>query len=152
MESSLPIWLIPTLTFVVGIVIGVILTRIMQSSSPQSTQSQLNELQERFDTYQTEVVSNFTTTAELINKLTHSYQDVQEHMLHSAERLAVDEPSRERLLACLTDGASKERITASAKPAQAEEAAPTPQEPPKDYAPKAEGEPGTLDENFGHTK
>lgn len=149
MENSLPIWLIPTLTLVGGIVIGVILARILQASSPKSTQSQLSELQERFDSYQTEVIDNFSTTAGLISKLTASYQNVQEHMLHSAERLAVDEQSREKLLACLTDGSIKERIAAPSQPSKTEE---LPPEPPRDYAPKTEGEPGTLDENFGKTK
>lgn len=149
MENSLPIWLIPTLTLVGGIIIGVILARILQASSPKSTQSQLSDLQERFDNYQNEVISNFSTTAELISKLTESYQNVQEHMLHSAERLAVDEQSREKLLACLTDGSVKERISAPSKSNKKEE---LPPEPPRDYAPKAEGEPGTLDEDFGKTK
>lgn len=149
MENSLPIWLIPTLTLVGGIIIGVILARILQASSPKSTQSQLSDLQERFDNYQNEVITNFSTTAELISKLTQSYQNVQEHMLHSAERLAVDEQSREKLLAFLTDGTIKERIAAPSQSNKQEELLP---EPPKDYAPKAEGEPGTLDENFGKTK
>lgn len=149
MENSLPIWLIPTLTLVGGIIIGVILARILQASSPKSTQSQLSDLQERFDSYQHEVITNFSTTAELISKLTQSYQNVQEHMLHSAERLAVDEQSREKLLAFLTDGTIKERIAAPSQSSKQEE---LPPEPPKDYAPKAEGEPGTLDENFGKTK
>lgn len=151
-ENTLPIWLIPTLTLLGGIVIGLILARIFQSSSPQSTQKQLKELQARFDSYQTEVINHFGVTAELVHTLQENQQKVQQHMLHSAERLALDEPSRERLLACLTDPSLKERISAPAKTETQSEEADTTVEPPKDYAPKPEGEPGTLDESFGHKK
>lgn len=170
--ESLPVWLIPTITLVGGILIGVILARILQASSPQGAQQQLKELQERFDSYQKEVVSNFGVTAELFNKFNQSYQDVQEHLQHSAERLATDEKSRELLLAYLDQSghlqisppdveppqpeedeqpeqaASEEQPSAQEAPEQQEQDV----EPPKDYAPKQEGEPGTLDENFGLKK
>ena len=103
MEQSLPVWLIPALTLVGGIVIGVILARVLQRTAPGKTQHQLDELQERFDSYQSEVVTHFNTTASLVKKLTQNYHDVQEHLSNGAERLALDEVSRERLLASLVD-------------------------------------------------
>ncbi len=160
--DSLPIWLIPALTLVGGIIIGVILARILQASSPQGAQKQLQELQERFDSYQSEVVSNFGVTAELINKLNQSYQEVQDHLQHSAERLATDDASREQLLACLTHTAQVQISPPDVEPEPAEDGPDTNQtatqeqadepEPPRDYAPKAEGEPGMLDENYGLKK
>lgn len=156
MENSLPVWLIPALSLTGGVIIGFILARILGSSSPQSSQKQLQELQDRFESYQSEVVNHFGVTAELVQTLNESHQKVQEHMLHSAERLALDEQSRERLLACLTDPSAKERLSAPAQSdtqqARAEPETEPTIEPPKDYAPKPEGEPGTLDENFGREK
>lgn len=151
MENSLPIWLIPTIALFVGVVIGLILARIFQSSSPHSSHKQLKELQERFDSYQTEVVNHFGVTAELVHALQENQQKVQQHMLHSAERLALDEQSRERLLACLTEPSFKERLSSPTETA-VENLDTSVVEPPKDYAPKPEGELGTLDESFGHKK
>ena len=184
--ESLPVWLIPALTLVGGVVIGFILARIVQAASPGGAQKQLAELQERFDSYQAEVVDNFGVTAELVNKLSKSYQDVQDHLQHSAERLATDDKTREMLLACLADSspvqiaaqpepgvAVPEDVGADATPAvqlppadevesepdsRADEGSaagtvqePSP-EPPRDYAPRADGEPGMLDEHYGLKK
>lgn len=167
MENTVPVWVIPALTFVAGIILGVILARILHRSAPENTQNQLNDLQERFESYQGEVVAHFSTTAGLVNKLTENYHNVQEHLLQSAERLALDEESRERLLNSLMDNKGKERLQPPAEqsapeaeaesdsaPAAAPEAPAEPEtiEPPKDYASKKEGEVGTLDESFGHKK
>lgn len=59
MEQSLPVWLIPVLTLVGGIIIGLILARVMRRAAPGKTQRQLDDLQERFDSYQSEVVTQF---------------------------------------------------------------------------------------------
>ncbi|MBA1275504.1 YhcB family protein [Stutzerimonas azotifigens] len=140
MEQSLTIWLLPLVGVAIGIAIGYLVAR---NSSPNRTQRQVDDLQERFDTYQSEVVTHFNTTASLLRKLTNSYQDIQDHLSEGADRLALDEPTRQRLLAALhadenTHASSRERLTS-----------PTFTEPPKDYAPKGEGAPGTLHENFG---
>ncbi len=142
MEQSLPVWLIPVLTLVGGIIIGLILARVMRRAAPSKTQRQLDELQERFDSYQSEVVTHFNTTANLVKKLTQNYQDVQQHLSQGAERLALDDVSRERLLASLADEPkTRERI----KGPQASEDA----EPPRDYATKHEGDPSMLAEGYG---
>jgi len=144
-EQSLPIWLIPTLTLVGGIIIGVILARVLQRTAPGQTQRQLDELQERFDSYQSEVVTHFNTTANLVKKLTQNYQDVQEHLSVGAERLALDEVTRERLMASLVDDAKpRERIRAP-QDSQFDIAT----EPPRDYAQKKEGDPSMLAEGYG---
>lgn len=146
MEQSLPIWLIPTLTLAGGIIIGLILARVLQRTSPGQTQRELSELQERFDDYQSEVVTHFNTTASLVKKLNKNYQDVQEHLATGADCLALDEPSRESLLAALVgEPQTHERISA---PQDAEDSTPENIEPPRDYVPKAEGEPGTLSEDY----
>ena len=141
MEQTVTAWLIPALTLVVGIAVGFLLARLAPNAAPGRTQRQMDEMQARFEAYQNEVVTHFNTTASLVKKLTQSYQEVQEHLSDGASRLALDELTRQRLLAALhTDDAPgpRERLT----PPRSHEA-------PKDYAPKSPDGPGTLDENFG---
>src|SRR5690606_9983065 len=136
-EQSLTVWLLPAFALLAGIGIGFLIARLVPNAAPSRTQRQLDDLQERFDTYQSEVVTHFNTTASLVKKLTQSYQEVQEHLSEGASRLALDELTRQRLLAALhaDEAASpRERLT----PPKSNEA-------PKDYAPKAPDAPGTLD-------
>ncbi|AOE62132.1 DUF1043 family protein [Pseudomonas corrugata] len=144
MEHSLLVWLLPTLALVAGVAIGFLLARLLPNAVPNSTQRQLDDIQERFDSYQNEVVTHFNATASLVKKLTQSYQDVQDHLSEGANRLALDEQTRQRLLAALhadSAQAPRERLTP-----------PRDQEPPRDYAPKAPNSPGMLDEHYGLKK
>ncbi|VVP60933.1 hypothetical protein PS838_06188 [Pseudomonas fluorescens] len=80
----------------------------------------------------------------LVKKLTQSYQEVQDHLAEGANRLALDEQTRQRLLASLHSEsvqAPRERLTP-----------PRDQEPPRDYAPKTPNAPGMLDEHYGLKK
>lgn len=141
MEQTLTAWLLPALALLAGTAIGFLAARLLPNAAPSRTQRQLDELQERFDSYQSEVVTHFNTTAGLVKKLTQSYQEVQEHLSDGANRLALDELTRQRLLAALQSDdqpGPRERLT----PPKSNEA-------PKDYAPKAADAPGTLDESFG---
>lgn len=140
MEQSLTAWLLPALALLTGVAIGFLVARLLPNAAPGRTQRQLDDLQERFDSYQSEVVTHFNTTASLVKRLTQSYQDVQEHLSEGANRLALDELTRQRLLAALhtDESVNRERLTTSQN-----------QQPPKDYAPKVANAPGTLDEDFG---
>ncbi|ATR84682.1 cytochrome D ubiquinol oxidase subunit III [Pseudomonas sp. HLS-6] len=141
MELSLLVWLLPTLALAVGVVVGFLVARLLPNAAPSSTQRQLDDIQERFDSYQNEVVTHFNSTAALVKKLTQSYQDVQDHLAEGANRLALDELTRQRLLASLhaeTPQSPRERLTP-----------PRDQEAPKDYAPKTPNAPGMLDEHYG---
>ncbi|MEN2393594.1 DUF1043 family protein [Pseudomonas hefeiensis] len=145
MEHSLLVWLLPTLALVAGVAIGFLLARLLPNAVPNSTQRQLDDIQERFDSYQNEVVTHFNSTASLVKKLTQSYQDVQDHLSEGANRLALDEQTRQRLLAALHADAAqtpRERLT---PPKEV-------QEPPRDYAPKSPNSPGMLDEHYGLKK
>ncbi len=138
MEQTLATWLLPIVGLIAGIAIGYLVAR---SSAPNRTQRQVDDLQERFDTYQSEVVTHFNTTASLLRKLTNNYQDIQDHLADGADRLALDEQTRQRLMAALhseESNSARERLSS-----------PTFTEPPKDYAPKGDDTPGTLHENFG---
>lgn len=124
MEHSLLVWLLPTLALVAGVAIGFLLARLLPNAVPNSTQRQLDDIQERFDSYQNEVVTHFNSTASLVKKLTQSYQEVQDHLSEGANRLALDEQTRQRLLAALhadSAQAPRERLTP-----------PKDQEPPRD--------------------
>ncbi|MDG1580731.1 DUF1043 family protein [Pseudomonas sp. GOM6] len=141
MEQSLTPWLLPAIALLAGVAIGFLVARLLPNAAPSRTQRQLDEMQQRFDSYQNEVVTHFNTTASLVRKLTQSYQDVQEHLSQGASRLAADELTRQRMLAALhaeDSKAPRERLT----PPKSNEA-------PKDYAPKSPDQPGTLDETFG---
>ncbi|MFJ2366967.1 YhcB family protein [Pseudomonas sp. NPDC087697] len=145
MEHSLLVWLLPTLALVAGVAIGFLVARLLPNAAPSSTQRQLDDIQERFDSYQNEVVTHFNSTATLVKKLTQSYQEVQDHLAEGANRLALDEQTRQRLLAALHADvavqAPRERLTP-----------PRNQEPPRDYAPKMPNSPGMLDEHYGLKK
>lgn len=130
MEQSFAAWLLPALALVVGVAIGFLLARLLPGAAPATTQHKLDEMQERFEAYQSEVASHFNTTAGLVKKLTQNYQDIQDHLSDGASRLALDELTRQRLLAALSEGsqpASRERIAAAST------------EAPKDYAPGNSG-------------
>ena len=145
MEHSLLVWLLPTIALVVGVVIGFLVARLVPNAAPSSTQRQLDDVQERFDTYQNEVVTHFNSTANLVQKLSQSYVDVQEHLAEGANRLATDDITRQRLLAALhpeANQAPRDRLTPPRTAA----------EPPKDYAPKTPNSPGMLDEHYGLKK
>lgn len=144
MEQTLTAWLLPALALLAGTAIGFLVARLVPSAAPSRTQRQLDDMQERFDNYQREVVTHFNTTANLVRKLTQSYQEVQEHLSEGANRLALDELTRQRLLATLhsdEQSGPRERLT----PPKSNEA-------PKDYAPKNADVPGTLDATFGLKK
>lgn len=142
MEQSYNIWLLLGLALLAGAGIGFFISRKVQASNPERTQQRLDELQQRFDSYQTNVITHFNTTATLVSKLTQSYQDVQQHLAEGADQLALDEITRQRLLESLRVDtalpASRERLSL-----------PKSNEPPKDYAPKDKDQPGTLDETYG---
>ncbi len=138
MEQTVTTWLLPIVGIIVGAIIGYLLGR---NTGPASSHKEINELQERFDTYQSEVITHFNTTASLLQRLATTQQDIQEHLAEGANRLALDEQTRERLLGSLQEGGShshRERLSA-----------PLFTEPPKDYAPKDADAPGTLHEEFG---
>lgn len=145
MEHSLLVWLLPTLALVAGVAIGFLVARLLPNAAPNRTQRQLDDIQERFDSYQNEVVTHFNSTATLVKKLTQSYQEVQDHLAEGANRLALDDITRQRLLAALHSDAPhapRERLT---PPRENEE-------PPRDYAPKTPNAPGMLDEHYGLKK
>ena len=80
MDHTLTAWLFPAITLVAGIAIGFLIARFAPNTAPNRTQRQLDEMQERFDAYQSEVVSHFNTTAGMVKKLTQTYQIGRAHV------------------------------------------------------------------------
>ena len=62
---------------IVGLIAGIAIGYLVARSAPNRTQRQVDDLQERFDTYQSEVVTHFNTTASLLRKLTQNYRDIR---------------------------------------------------------------------------
>lgn len=96
---------------VIGGIVGFILSRITNKSTDDNIKNELESLQERFDSYKKEVTEHFNETAQLTQKLSQSYQDVQTHLAHSAETLISDASQREQLLEILTSGAGTAALT-----------------------------------------
>jgi hypothetical protein len=71
-EQSLTAWLLPALALLTGIAIGFLVARLLPNDAPGRTQRQLDDLQERYNSYQSEVVTHFNTTASLVKRLTQS--------------------------------------------------------------------------------
>ena len=140
MEQTLTVWLVPAATLIIGVVIGLVVARLLPGTVPGRTQRQLDDMQVRFEAYQNEVVTHFNTTANLVKKLTQSYQDVQQHLSEGANRLAQDDLTRQRLMASLSGAEPVEKRDRLTPPKDFEM--------PKDYAPKSDG-PGMLDESYG---
>lgn len=146
-EASENLWIATAIALAVGIVVGIVLTQIsrrVSGGSSSSSQAQLESLQLRFEEYQQEVAAHFKTTANLAGRLNRSYQDIQEHLTHGALELAPDDMTRQRLLAALEQDAPIAPGTRKHN-----EGAFDSLEPPRDYAPKDGGTPGTLSENYG---
>lgn len=151
------IWLISIAALVAGAVIGFLMGRSGGGAQRQAELAvQLEQKQKELDDYKEEVSQHFEKTASLVNNLTSSYKDVHEHLATGAQGLCqagnIDlalEPSltpkleSEEQAATETDAKNEEPSAES----QSEQKEST--EPPRDYAPKAPEDEGTLSETFG---
>ena len=63
MDHSLLVWLLPTSPWLWVSTIGFLWRARCPNAAPNRTQRQLDDVQERFDTYQNEVVTHFNSTA-----------------------------------------------------------------------------------------
>lgn len=150
--------LVSVIMFLVGTILGAggCLLIVRQTRSESSIEKQLRELQEEFTAYRENVNQHFNQTAKLVNDLTNNYISVQKHLEDAAESFAQPpksfelnpeeseklESDREEFLSLET-----QPVVDAAEDAQFDSDSPT--EPPKDYAPKAPDDKGTLAEDFG---
>lgn len=147
------IWLISIVALVVGAVIGFLMGRSGGNSNRQAELSeQLDDTKKELENYKSEVNSHFEKTAELVNNLTHSYQDVHQHLASGAQGLCQPgtinmalEPAS--MQAKLEDDSQEDESAPSEEPQETGESSNS--EQPRDYAPKSPDEEGTLSETFG---
>lgn len=133
---------IALVTFIIGCVLGAVLTRVLspQEQKARSLESKLQDSEHKLSEYQQEVTEHFAQTAQLVNTLTQSYRDVHEHLSSDALKLANVDISRQLLKSASSD---KDQLLGDTSIREDDF------QPPKDWAPKTPGKEGTLSENFG---
>nr|WP_246480554.1 DUF1043 family protein [Motiliproteus sediminis] len=139
------LWIVGVIALLIGAVIGLLIAR--SSSGGQSREAlieELNDARREMEEYKQEVSVHFAQTADLVNRLTDSYRDVHQHLSKSAQKLCDDET----LVASLMAQEQRPVLTSPATD-NAEEQTDTAVEAPKDYAPKAPDDEGTLSEQYG---
>lgn len=120
----------------IGIGVGLALSKLFFSSGDSSQiKQQFADLKREQQDYQSKVNEHFIRTTQLIESLNNNYQEIQVHLLQGAEQLvspdfqlAQDLSKSDRL----EDASDNEHINH-----------------PKDWAPKAADQEGTLSEGFG---
>ncbi|MEZ5543400.1 MAG: DUF1043 family protein [Pseudomonadota bacterium] len=91
-------WAIGILSFLIGIVLGWIITYtlVVRHGRTHQLQLELDELQENFRDYRDQVTHHFMRTSELVQEMTQSYRSVYEHLASGAQYLCGD-PELNRL-------------------------------------------------------
>ena len=123
-----------------GIGIGVTFGRKggRDSKKLRELEEKLENERQNMDLYEKKVLDHFSQTAQLVNKLTHSYRDVHTHLANGAEDLCQGKSSETILQ---LENINKE-------PSIQEDV-----KPPLDYAPKTSPKQrGVLNESFGIEK
>ncbi|EXJ12735.1 MULTISPECIES: Z-ring associated ZapG family protein [Nitrincola] len=153
------IWIITLIALVIGAMIGYMLGFSKGSSKQKiETANEIKQTKTELHRYKQEVTSHFETTAELVNNLTEQYRKVHEHLASGAQTLCPNQAAGNSLHASL----QPKQVEALIPDVQTEDVKP-PQdsnledqtnviEPPRDYAPKAPNEEGTLSSSYGLKK
>jgi uncharacterized membrane-anchored protein YhcB (DUF1043 family) len=89
-QSSL--WAIGILSFLIGIVLGWIITYtlVVRHGRTHQLQLELDQLKENFRDYRDQVTHHFMRTSELVQEMTQSYRSVYEHLASGAQHLCGD--------------------------------------------------------------
>ncbi|MCG8668268.1 MAG: YhcB family protein [Pseudomonadales bacterium] len=149
--------LVSVIMFLVGALLGVggCLLIVRQTRSESSIEKQLRELQEEFTAYRENVNQHFNQTAKLVNDLTNNYISVQKHLEDAAESFAQPpksfelNPEETEALENKKEEFLSLEIPTSEEDEDAQFDSSGAVEPPKDYAPKAPDDKGTLAEDYG---
>ncbi|MES2625563.1 MAG: DUF1043 family protein [Pseudomonadota bacterium] len=141
------IWLVGICCFFGGAALGAVLFKIFRSDEVRidALEQQLQSLTNEHENYKNNVHAHFSSSAQLLNRLTESYKDVYVHMADGARSLCPDYISNQLNLnsddkTLLGSGSNSplynERFRQMA--------------PPLDYAPKpAPDQKHMLDDDFG---
>lgn len=136
------VWLIGLGCLLTGAVIGAVLFKLLMSDEAKirALEEQLQTLSEEHESYKSNVHSHFSSSAQLLGRLTESYREVFLHMAEGARSLCPDYIS------------SQISLSADSKAllGQADGRSNAPLAPPLDYAARTEpGKKGGLDEDYG---
>ena len=132
--------MVSAIVLCIGGLIGAIISRtLIPPAEQKGLETQLQKAREELARYQQDVAQHFAETSKLVNNLTQSYKDVHEHLAKGAIQLTNPEITRQILQA--GDG----QLGLEAHDVIEEEDL----QPPRDWAPKAPGQAGTLSEEFG---
>ena len=80
---------------IVGLVIGGLFMYFAQADKQSETS--VKAVEKKLENYQQDVETHFAKTADLIDNLTGSYQEVFEHLSESAEKLLTEEQIKNQL-------------------------------------------------------
>ncbi len=144
------IWLIGIGCFLGGSAIGALLFKTFRSDEVRidALEQQLHTLKNEHENYKNNVHAHFSSSAQLLTRLTESYKDVYVHMADSARSLCPDYISKQLTLNPedkLLLGANSNSSSYNNRSKQ--------MGPPLDYAPKpGPDQKNTLDEDFGLEK
>jgi uncharacterized membrane-anchored protein YhcB (DUF1043 family) len=141
-----------------GILIGVLVSKyiVFQKGRAATLAKKLDEVHAEYAAYQEQVDQHFRKTADLLNALSSNYGAMHQHLAlgvqtlsqrnlqHVKEREHV-EPTPQEILHNSADLHPKTDISEHGTPPEA-------LIPPKDYAPKADNDPGLLSHNYVSNK
>lgn len=124
---------------IAGGLLGMIFGRRSTTGSQQAREleKRLDQLSRDKQAYENRVTEHFSETADRLNTLTDMYRGIHEHLAEGASTLCV---GREDI------GIKRLSVPAENPEVPADTAS---VEPPRDYAPRSDGEPGMLNEGFG---
>jgi len=125
------IWLIGIGCFLGGAALGALLFKMLGSDEVRidALEQQLQTLTNEHENYKNNVHAHFSSSAQLLNRLTESYKDVYVHMADGARSLCPDYISNQ-----LTLNSDNKTLLGANTPRYDESARPI--APPLDYAPK----------------
>ena len=140
------IWLIGIGCFLGGAALGALLFKMLGSDEVRidALEQQLQTLTNEHENYKNNVHAHFSSSAQLLNRLTESYKDVYVHMADGARLLCPDYISSQLTLnsddrTLLGSGARTPPYNEKLRPIA----------PPLDYAPKpGPDQKHTMDDNF----
>ena len=140
--------------FLSGAIIGAIIYRLFQKDASRSrrVEQQMDDLQQKHTHYQAQVSEHFLQTAHLINRLNEDYREIHSHLAQGASELCNEEGANDLLSlseAPLRSENKEERVIQADAEIESEPEESNNVEPPRDYAPKAGEDKGTLAEDFG---
>ncbi len=144
MFSLTTLIIIAVITLLVGCAIGALAAKGMNPQQQQQSkelEQRLQSTEEKLRNYQQEVTEHFMETSQLVNRLTHSYKEVHEHLASSALKLTNPDISRQ-----LIDAADGKLLPHNT---QANDDGDSSIQAPRDWAPREPGAKGQLSEDFG---